>query len=141
MYNSLNIYIERGEFTFNVSDNLNNQCNAPKHSSGVYLIYKEKVSESNLVYIGISGREGTNGEIIHRKDGIKGRLVSGKQFGEPRRRSWPKKMIESDIELIIIKWYVTFGRYNQDFPRPIENGLLSNYLNIHGKLPEWNNEI
>jgi hypothetical protein len=116
------------------------QCNAPKNSSGIYTIYAEEIKPENLIYIGISGREGTDGQIIHRKDGIGGRIVKGKQFGEPRRKSWPEKMKEDGISKIHVKWFVTYGRLNQDFPRPIEYRLLRLSLALSGKLPLWNKE-
>lgn len=141
MNKSLIKYKERGVFEFTINDNLNYQCNAPRHSSGIYLIYREAVKESNLIYIGISGRQGANGEIVHRKDGLGGRLVKGKQFGEARRKSWPKKMKEDCINKIIVNWYVTHGKYDKEFPRPLEIKLLKIFYIKHGKLPNWNNEI
>lgn len=141
MKNLIARYQENGFFTFKQFDRLSQQCNAPRHSSGIYLIYKESEKESNLIYIGISGREGQNGEIIHRKDGIGGRIVKGKQFGEPRRNSWPNKMKDDKINTLVVRWFVTYGKYNSDFPRKLERGLLSIYFTKHKKLPQWNKEI
>ena len=91
MFKYLEKYKEKGVFEYLQNDNLSSCCNAPKENSGIYLIYSDTVSLANLIYIGISGREGSNGEIIHRKDGLSGRIVKGKQFGELRRNSWSKK--------------------------------------------------
>jgi len=141
MRNLLSKYKEYGSFKFRTNDILSQQNNAPNHSSGLYLVYKKTVKEENLIYIGISGREGANGQIVHRKDGLGGRLVKGKQFGEARRKSWPAKMQVDNIESIIIKWFVTHGKYNSDFPRPIEEQLLKEFYNKYGRLPEWNNKV
>lgn len=141
MFKYLEKYKEKGSFEFSDNDNLSRCCNAPNHSSGIYLIYSDGVSLENLIYIGISGRSGSDGEIIHRKDGLGGRIVKGKQFGEPRRNSWSKKMKKDCFDKIIVEWFVTFGNYNNDFPRPIENKLLQVLLLKNGQLPIWNKKL
>ncbi|MEO9893106.1 hypothetical protein [Aurantibacter sp.] len=141
MLKSLELFKEKGQFEFTPIDNLSDCCNAPRHSSGIYLIYAEEFKTSKLIYIGISGRESPVGEIIHRKDGLGGRIVNGKQFGLNRRRSWPMKMNEDGIKKIIVKWYVTYGELNKDFPRNIENTLLSKILQNNGSLPLWNKKV
>jgi hypothetical protein len=133
-------YKEKGVFVFKRTDQLSHQCNAPTHSSGIYAVYAASIKPENLIYIGISGREGKNGEIKHRIDGLGGRIVKGKQFGEARIRSWPKKMKEDGIEVIHVKWFVTYGKFDKDLPRPIENMLLRLLLAVNGKLPAWNKE-
>ena len=141
MFKYLEKYKERGEFQFCCDNNLSSCCNAPRHSSGIYLIFANELILQNLIYIGISGRQGTQNEIIHRKDGLGGRIVKGKQFGEPRRNSWSKKMNEDGIKKIIVQWYVTHGKFNEDFPRPLENKLLNMVLKKERKLPIWNKEL
>jgi hypothetical protein len=141
MLESLDNYKEKGQFDFNSSDRLSKVCNAPRRDSGIYIIYTDEIREKNLIYIGISGREGKNGEIVNRKDGLGGRIVKGKQFGVGRQRSWPRKMEEDDITILIIKWYVTYGLYDQEFPRPLERALLQDFLSKYGKLPLWNQEL
>lgn len=141
MFKYLEKYKEQGYFEYSVSDNLSSVCNAPRHSSGIYLIFSDELKLDNLIYVGISGREGSTGEIIHRKDGLGGRIVKGKQFGEPRRNSWSKKMIEDGFEKIIVQWYVTYGEFNQDIPRVLENKLLTLMLHYKGRLPIWNKKI
>lgn len=140
MFKVLEKYQEKGSFSFRPSDNLNNKCNAPQHSSGIYTIYKEEVKPENLNFIGISGRENSKGEIQHRTDGIGGRIIKGKQFGDIRSRSWPKIMREDAIITIHVRWFVTYGKHNQDYPRPIENKLLRILLAVNGTLPSWNKE-
>lgn len=141
MFEELERYKEKDIFEFKEGDSLSRVCNAPRHSSGIYLIYAEEIKDKNLIYIGISGREGANGEIIHRKDGIGGRIVNGKQFGDGRRRAWAKKMKEDGIKTIVVKWCITYGSNSNDFPRPIERNLLVSFEKKYGRLPSWNNEL
>jgi len=141
MFTYLDTFQEKGQFEFCPTDILSQVCNAPKDSSGIYLIYKNEICLSNLIYIGISGREGSNNEIIHRLDGIGGRIVNGKQFGESRRKSWPKKMAEEDIEKLHVQWFITYGRYNEQYPRQIEQKLLTLLIGHKGCLPIWNKQI
>ena len=140
MFKILENYKEKGQFRFLATDILSQVCTAPKENSGIYLIYADEIISKNLIYIGISGRKGSNGEIIHRKDGLGGRIVKGKQFGESRRKSWPKKMYEDNINVLLIKWYITYGKYDQQFPRPLENKFLSILVYQNGYLPLWNKE-
>jgi hypothetical protein len=93
----------------------------------------------NLIYIGISGRKGANNSIVHRKDGLGGRFLTGKQFGDLRQITWPRRMLSENIEALDIYWYVTYGEQNKDFPRDIEIELLQKFHSIYGRLPRWNN--
>lgn len=114
-------------------------CNAPGDRSGVYLIYKNKVE---LIYIGISGRKGSGGNIIHRKGGTRGRFLTGKQFGDRRSKTWPLKMQSDKIAVLDVYWYVTHDNNNyKDFPREIEKFLIRKFHSIYGKLPDWNKEF
>ena len=141
MLDVLDSYKEKGSFNFSINDRLSQVCTAPKHSSGIYVIYADVIKAENLIYIGISGRQDSNGEIIHRKDGIGGRIVKGKQFGDGRRRSWPKKMQEDNIKVLRVKWFITYGEYNKQFPRPIEYKMLEKILSENGCLPLWNKKV
>lgn len=141
MFTYLEKFKEKGQFEYCPTDRLSQVCNAPNHSSGIYLISKNEIELNNLIYIGISGREGSNGEIIHRKDGIGGRIIKGKQFGEPRRKSWARKMAEENIEKLHVQWFITYGRFNEQYPRQIEQKLLTILLDQKGCLPIWNKQI
>jgi len=140
MFEVLEKYRECGQFTFKPNDRLSQVCNALREGSGIYLIYADVVNSKRLIYIGISGREGVNGDIIHRKDGLGGRIVKGKQFGDRRQVTWPQKMKEDGINTLIIKWYITYGKLNHDIPRPLENRFLEEIKRRDGSLPIWNNE-
>ncbi len=141
MFDELNRYKEQGHFFFRPNDRLALVCNAPKNCSGIYLCYALKNGKIDLVYIGISGRKGANGNIIHRKDGLRGRFLTGKTDGILRKIYWPQKMIEENIGVLDIYWYVTHGNHNQDFPRELEMELLNKYKMLYGKLPRWNRMI
>ena len=141
MFDELKKYKEQGHFFFKPTDNLATVCNAPKSCSGIYLIYALQKGRVTLIYVGISGRKGIDGKILHRKDGLRGRFLTGKQFGTLRKHSWPAKMKMENIYALDIHWYVTHGAANADFPREVEIRLLQQYRDIYGALPAWNNTI
>jgi len=137
----LNSYKEKGTFIFKLTDSLSSVCNAPKGCSGIYLIYASINGKRDLIYIGISGRKGAKGEIIHRKDGLRGRFLTGKTDRVLRKVAWPKRMIAQNITELEIEWYVMYGKHNQDFPRDLEVELLTKYKTKFGRLPFWNKVI
>lgn len=141
MFKELEKYTEKGNFLFTSKDKLSKVCTAPNYCSGIYLIYSIANRRRELIYIGISGRKGIDGNIIHRKDGLRGRFLTGKQFGDRRQITWPKQMHIEKIESLDIHWYVTHGNTNKDFPRDIEVALLNKFKNTYSVLPRWNKEI
>jgi hypothetical protein len=141
MLEELNKYNQKGNFKFTPLDKLSTVCTAPNNCSGIYLIYALTKGNRELIYIGISGRKGIDGKIIHRKDGLRDRFLTGKQFGDRRQISWVNQMNSENIEALDIYWYATYGDLNNDFPRDLEIRLLSKYRDKHGFLPRWNNEI
>lgn len=141
MLSKLNSYKEKGTFLFKATDSLLAVCNAPKNCSGIYLIYALVNGKRDLIYIGISGRKGADGKINHRKDGLRGRFLTGKTDGILRKIAWPNRMIAQNIQELEIEWYVTYGMHNQDFPRELEIELLTQYQTIFGRLPIWNKVI
>lgn len=141
MFNELEKYREKNHFFFKEGDRLSEVCTAPRNCSGIYLIYAIEKGTVTLIYIGISGRRDSNGDIQHRKDGLRGRFLTGKQFGDRRQITWPIQMKSESIDALDVYWYVTHGKYDKDFPRDIEIKLLQEYFNVFGKLPRWNKEI
>ena len=141
MLSKLNLYKEKGVFSFKSTDNLSAVCNAPKNCSGIYLIYAVIKGKRDLIYIGISGRKSANGIIIHRKDGLRGRFLTGKTDGVLRKIAWPNRMMAQNIQVLEIEWYVTYGVHNQDFPRDLEVLLLTEYQSDQSRLPIWNKVI
>jgi len=144
MFDELNKYKQNDHFFFKPSDNLEKVCNAPTDKSGVYIIYALKDGRVELIYIGRSGEIKSDDLLFIRKaglGGLKDRLVNGKQFGEARRNSWKKKMVDEKIEALDIYWYATHNEKFIDCPRILENKLLQKHLDIYGMLPKWNNEL
>jgi len=143
MLSILEKYKQKGNFYFKIGDNLRNVCNAPTNSSGLYLIYANEIDKriGQLIYIGISGRSDKNGGIIHRKNGLYGRFLTGKQFGARRQHSWTNQMTLEKIDCLRIEWYVTHGEFNSDLPREIEMELLRQFDPINHTLPRWNKKF
>lgn len=141
MFDQLLKYKNKGNFKFKPTDNLASVCNAPKDCSGLYVIYALEKGKVNLIYIGISGRKGEDGKIAHRKDGLRGRFLTGKTNGVLRKTYWPQQMLKENIEALDIYWYVTYDGSVKDFPRDLEIELLKQYQSIYGCLPRWNSKI
>lgn len=138
MFDELSKYKQCDHFFFTRVDNLAQVCNAPTDKSGVYIVYALKNGRIELVYIGRSGEVRNDGTLFVRQDGIKGRIVNGKQFGNPRRNSWPQRMAEENIEALDVYWYVTHNDKYVDCPVVLEKRLLQNHFEIHGRRPSWN---
>ena len=103
MLSKLNLYKEKGIFSFKSTDSLAAVCNAPKNCSGIYLIYALVNGEKELIYIGISGRKSADGKIIHRKDDLRGRFLTGKTDGVLRKIAWPDRMIAQNLKELEIE--------------------------------------
>lgn len=138
---ALQDFAKKGKFLFHQNSSLSAVCNIPEINdySGIYLFYDNNSNE--LLYIGISGREINNGEIQHRKDGLRGRLVKGKQFGDFRRKTLSEQMKKENISTLRIEWFVTYGFKEKVIPRKIEILLLNLFLSENNHLPRWNKEI
>lgn len=141
MFEQLEKYKSNGHFFFDEKNELNNVCNAPKNGIGVYIVYALKNGKIELVYIGSSGKIKQDGKAKIRKGGIFDRLVNGKQFDEPRKRSWKQKLITEKIDALDIYWYETFDQENNDIPSTIEGNLIQIFYDIYGVLPKWNKEF
>ena len=138
LLSGLKKYETKGKFHFHVNGVLSLICNIPVRSdySGLYLFYSNKME---LIYVGISGREGSEGNIIHRKDGLRGRFLTGKQFGIRRSKSLPIQMKLDNISSLEIHWFVTFGDNSKDIPRHIERTIIESFkFENNGERPKWN---
>jgi len=102
MFDELEAYKNHDHFFLNRDQSLAETCNAPKDIAGVYVVYRLANGGIDLVYIGSSGKITNNGKLKIRKGGLYDRIVSGKQFGEPRQISWSKKMENDDIDALDI---------------------------------------
>ncbi|AYL93999.1 hypothetical protein [Mucilaginibacter celer] len=142
MFDELNRYKDNGHFFFTSKVKLSEVCNAPSNKSGVYLVYALAKGRIELIYIGRSGKRGSDGLVSVRRaglGGIKDRIVNGHQFGKvARKNSWPSQILIEDIEALDVYWYVTSDNKNDDCPSVIENLLLKRHLEFFGKLPRWN---
>ena len=144
MFDELNKYKHNDHFFLRPTDNLDQVCNAPIDKRGVYVFYALKGGRIELVYIGCSleARSPKSSYISNKSLGsLKDRLVNGIQFGEPRKESLTKQLIEENIEALDIYWFVTHSDKFVDSPTDIEHTLLQMHFNIHGRLPRWNNEF
>jgi hypothetical protein len=138
LLSDLENYEKKGKFHFSVNDVLSLVCNIPKRNdySGLYVFYSQ---DKELIYVGISGRKGSKGDIIHRKDGLRGRFLTGKQFGDRRNKALPIQMKLDGISNLEIYWFVTFGESAKDIPRPIERTIIEAFkMENNGKRPRWN---
>jgi len=139
VFDELNNYKNKGSFSFKRDKKLEKVCNAPTKSSGIYIVYSMAESKDKPIYIGSSGKMQKDGKIRHRKNGLYGRIVNGKQFDKSRRKlSWPKKMKEQQIDELNIYWYVTFDDENTDIPAYVEAVSIQKYYNKFRSLPDWN---
>lgn len=138
---NLENYQLKGSFVFNQTSILSEVCNIPKINdlAGLYLFYDGDSNE--LLYVGISGRTNKEGKIVFRKDGLRGRFLKGKQFGDFRRNSLPKQMRLEGINSLKINWYGTYHTECFDLPRVLEINLLNAFLRENNKLPKWNKII
>lgn len=141
MFDELEKYKTNGHFFLSEKDELKSVCNASINGIGVYLVYALKDEKIELVYIGSSGKILQNGKKKIRIGGIADRIINGKQFGEPRRKSWKSEIIAEKIEALNIYWYETFDKKNNDIPSTIEGILIQRFYDIYGILPKWNKEF
>lgn len=138
LLSALEKYEKKGKFHFSINDALSLVCNIPKRNdySDLYVFYSQN---KELIYVGISGREDSAGNIIHRQDGLRGRFLTGKQFGDRRSKTFPIQMKLDNISSLEIHWFVTFGDSAKDIPRPIERTIIEAFkMEQGGKRPRWN---
>ena len=131
-------YQIKGTFQFKFDDILSKVCDIPicKECSGIYLFYE---NGAKLIYTGISGRKNVNGGITHRRDGLRGRFLTGKQFGDLRSKTLSIQMRNETISFLEIKWFVTYGGQSFDIPRPIEQNIIRAHKTENiGLRPRWN---
>jgi len=133
------MYPLNDHFSFNQNGVLKNDCNAPKDSAGIYIIFHKE----EIIYIGRSGRIDNGGKVKIRKNGLYERIVNGTQFKQKRHISLPIKMKEEGIGFLKIYWLVTHNKEKtyKDSTAYVEVYLLNEYLNKHQKLPKWNKEL
>ncbi len=134
MFDILDRYTHNGNFVFCQLENLAEKYNAPKNKSGVYIVFNQ---DNALIYVGRSGKKLPDGTIKHRKDGIYGRLVKGKQFEKSRKKSLPLKMKEEGFSLLKVFWYDT----ENDNPEAVEYILLHEFKTKFETTLIWNSQM
>jgi hypothetical protein len=138
MFSDLDKYETRDHFFFDRDEPLGEVCNAPKDSSGVYVVYELAKGKIRLVYIGSSGKMQSNGRMKHRKGGLWDRIANGKQFDKPRRISWDKKLANEGIDALDVYWYDTWS--DNEIPATVEGMMIQRFYEAYGMLPKWNDE-
>lgn len=138
MFDLLNCYNKQGCLKFTVDDNLNRECEKaqiPNDCCGVYIVYGYFKGMKIPVYIGSSGHI-ENGKTVHRKGGLKRRII-GRQQKTPRWKLWPEKMRALSICELEICWYNT----ENDNPLLVEYCLILESVIKNKRLPLWNSEL
>lgn len=138
MFSDLDKYKNRDHFFFDRDESLEQVCNAPKDKSGVYVVYELAKGKIRIVYIGSSGKMQGSGHMKHRNSGLYDRIVNGKQFDKPRRKSWDDKLAKEGIDALDVYWYDTFS--DNDIPATVDGILIQRFYDAYGRLPKWNKE-
>ena len=130
MFDILSKY-KTDHFFFRKCDLLEQVCNAPKDSCGVFLVYKLAHGRVELVYIG-STREVSATSC---KTGLFDNMVNEPDFNAiPGKIFFYLKLIEDDADALDIYWYET----SSDKPEKIAKSVLNQYSKIQGDVPAWN---
>jgi hypothetical protein len=105
---------------------------------GVYLIYGFLAESLSLLYIGMSGKQNSDGTF--KVQGIRDRL-KGKQGREPRSEFFPRKLHEMGFDMLLFRWFVTYSPVYEVSvsPRDAELELMRQYVAQYCRIPEWNN--
>ena len=140
MFDELRTYSRNDHFFFAPEESLGNACNAPKNGSGIYIVNALSKGRIEIVYVGSSGKIQSDGSLKQRNGGLYDRIVNGKQFDGPRRKTWPLIMHEEQIEALDIYWYETFNESIQHIPGFVEGLVLQRYFEVYGNIPRWNKE-
>jgi len=142
MFDELKKYKTNDHFFVMKNSALEKVCNAPKTSSGIYLVLALKKGRIELVYIGSSGKIQNDGSIKNREGGLYDRIVNGHQFGKiPRNISWLNKINEEGMDGLDVYWYDTFNNKTKDIPAFVEAVIIQRHFDIYNKLPDWNIEF
>ncbi|MFC0876339.1 hypothetical protein ACE01N_07075 [Saccharicrinis sp. FJH2] len=129
MFEELNQY-PSDQFIFRPCDLLEEVCNAPKESCGIFLIYELNEGNSRLVYVGSSGTS-----FASCKPGLFEKIVHAADYdGVPGKIFFYMNLIKSNAEGLNFYWYET----TEDEPEKIAGLLFKKYSDVHGNLPDWN---
>ena len=139
MYKELEKFKSTSSFTFTVNDSLEEVCNAPEGSAGIFVVYEIDGDSKELIMVGSTGTVQNDGTLKSKNGGLYDKIVNGHQFAKTGRKySWPAQMKLENIERLEVVWYDTFNDKVKVIPTFIEGQVLQNFLDEKGSLPRWN---
>ena len=141
MHGQIEKYKSNGHFFFMTKNELSVVCNAPKKGLGVFIVYALKDGRIELIYVGAGGKINQNGTVNSQDGGLFESIVNGRQFDEPRHKSWKQKLISEKIEALDVYWYETMDKKHSDIPSAVEGRILQDFYSINEVLPPWNLEF
>ncbi len=118
-------YKENDHFFFNVNDNLEQVCNAPKDKNGIYKVIELRNGRISVAYLGFSKNSSLFNEIVN------GLHIDGK----PRKKSWGNQIDKDNTDALDIYWYVTPPKLDTEF---IRKNMLMEFLEHMDTIPKWN---
>ncbi|OIV40721.1 hypothetical protein [Flavobacterium johnsoniae] len=139
MYKELEKFKSGNSFTFTVNDSLEEVCNAPEGSAGVFVVYEIDGDSKELIMVGSTGTVQNDGTLKSKNGGLYDKIVNGHQFAKTGRKySWPAQMKLENISVLEVFWYETFNADVKAIPTAVEGQILQNFLDENAKLPRWN---
>lgn len=126
-------------FTFKIEDSLEQVCNAPEGSAGIFVVYAVEGEDKELIMVGSTGTVQNDGTLKSKNGGLYDKIVNGHQFAKTGRKySWPAQMKLENISALEVVWYETFTADVKEIPTAVEGQVLQNFLDGSGTLPRWN---
>lgn len=139
MYKELEKFKASNSFTFSVNDSLEEVCNAPEGSAGIFVVYEIDGEAKELIMVGSTGTVQNDGTLKSKNGGLYDKIVNGHQFAKTGRKySWPAQMKLENISVLEVVWYETFNADVKAIPTAVEGQVLQNFLDENAKLPRWN---
>ncbi|WP_149207416.1 hypothetical protein [Flavobacterium johnsoniae] len=139
MYKELEKFKSSNSFTFTVNDSLEEVCNAPEGSAGIFVVYEIDGDSKELIMVGSTGTVQNDGTLKTKNGGLYDKIVNGHQFAKTGRKySWPAQMKLENISVLEVVWYETFNADVKAIPTAVEGQVLQNFLDTNAKLPRWN---
>lgn len=139
MYKELEKFISSNSFTFTINDSLEEVCNAPEGSAGIFAVYEIDGDSKELIMVGSTGTVQNDGTLKSKNGGLYDKIVNGHQFAKTGRKySWPAQMKLENISVLEVVWYETFNADVKAIPTAVEGQVLQNFLDENAKLPRWN---
>src|SRR6218665_1548898 len=126
-------------FTFTVEDSLEQVCNAPEGSAGIFVVYAVEGDSKELIMVGSTGTVQNDGTLKSKNGGLFDKIVNGHQFAKTGRKySWPAQMKKENIDTLEVLWFETFNESTKAIPTSVEGLILQKFLDENVKLPNWN---